>query len=69
MRTSSTTPISCDSADVVDENDDSVTVGKSADGDVLISFAGGGSVELNGHANIGIEDLFELANVITVEFG
>jgi len=53
---------------VVDENDDSVTVGKSADGDVLISFAGGGSVELNGHANIGLENLFELANVITVEY-
>jgi Ca2+-binding RTX toxin-like protein len=56
-------------ADVVDENDDSVTVGASADGDILISFAGGGSVELDGHANIGVENLFELANVITVEIG
>jgi hypothetical protein len=55
-------------ADVIDENDASVTVGSSADGDVLISFAGGGSVELNGHANVGIENLFELGNVITVEY-
>ena len=56
-------------ADLVDENDDGVTVGSSGDGDILVSFAGGGSVELNGVANPGINNLADLANFITVDFG
>jgi hypothetical protein len=51
-------------------NDDSVTIGSSTDGDLVISSAGDGSVELNGIANNnGIDSLAELANVITIEFG
>ena len=56
-------------ADLVDENDDGVTVGSSKDGDILVSFDGGGSVELNGVANAGIDNLADLANLITVDFG
>ena len=56
-------------ADLLDENDDGVTVGSSKDGDILVSFDGGGSVELNGIANVGINNLTDLANFIAVEFG
>ena len=56
-------------ADLVDEDDDGVAVGNSFDGDILIAFAGGGSVELNGVANPGINNLADLANFITVDFG
>ena len=56
-------------ADLVDENDDGVTVGSSLDGDMLIGFGGGGTVELNGVQSNGPRRSAELASLITVEFG
>lgn len=48
---------------------DTFSVGSSADGDILLGFDGGGSVELNGVANPGINNLADLADFITVDFG
>ena len=56
-------------ADLLDENDDGVTVGSALDGDVLIGFSGGGSVELQGVQSNGATTLADLAQLITIDFG
>ena len=56
-------------ADLVDANDDGVAVGSALDGDVLLTFSNGASVELNGVQNPKIDTLAELAQFITVDFG
>jgi hypothetical protein len=56
-------------ADLVDANDDGVAVGSALDGDVLLTFSNGASVELNGVQNQNVDTLIELAQFITVDFG
>lgn len=56
-------------ADLVDENDDGVIVGNALDGDLLLSFANGASVEFEGLQNPGIATVPELAQFIAVDFG
>ena len=56
-------------ADLLDADDAGVSVGSSSDGDILLGFDGGGSVELNGVANPDINNLADLADFITVDFG
>ena len=56
-------------ADLLDADDAGVSVGSSSDGDILLGFDGGGSVELNGVANPRINNLADLADFITVDFG
>jgi Ca2+-binding RTX toxin-like protein len=56
-------------ADLVDDNDDGVVVGSALDGDLLLTFSNGASVELNGVQNPKIDTLSDLAQFITVDFG
>ena len=55
--------------DVVDSDDDRVWTSVSGDGDLVVNFAGGGNVELDGIANIGNSTLKQLVGYIPVEFG
>lgn len=56
-------------ADLVDETDDGVAVGSALDGDLLLTFQDGASLEFNGVQNPKISTLAELAQFITVDFG
>ena len=56
-------------ADLLGPDDAGVAIGSSLDGDVLIGFGGGGTVELQGVQNPGITTLADLAQLITIEFG
>ena len=56
-------------ADLVDETDDGVAVGSAVDGDLLLSFSDGASVEFDGLQNPGVATVAEPAQFITVDFG
>lgn len=56
-------------ADLLGPKSNGVAIGSSLDGDVLIGFGGGGSLELQGVHNPGVTTLTDLAQLITVDFG
>ena len=55
--------------DLVSPKENGTAIGTSLDGDILIGFGGGGTVELQGVHNPGITTLADLAQFITIEFG
>jgi hypothetical protein len=55
--------------DLLGPKDNGVAIGSSLDGDVLIGFGGGGSLELQGVQNPGVTTLADLTQLITVDFG